>query len=183
MSTDPVLQAVLQAAADATQADFGWLTAVDGEAGLTVVAAVGEGTEALVGMTAPLGEGASGFVAASGQPLALTARPDDPRVSTGIAARLPHPVSSVVCVPCEGVDDVVGTIELVERRGGSFSFDDIELATLLAGVAGVALGERRTVAPPPDPASVTADLQQLAEVHPERYDAVRTLLAGLLGSA
>jgi len=184
MSTDTVLQAVVQAAADAAQAEHGWLAAVGPDDTVVVVAAAGPSAATLLGATAAAGQGASGFVASSGQPLALTTTPDDPRVAEGLAGRLPTPPGSVLCVPCEGDDGVVGTLELVGRRGGGgFSFDDIELVTLLAGIAGVALTARPVVAPERDPARLAVELGELAQEHPERYDALEALVAGLLGTA
>ena len=69
---------------------------------------------------------------------------------------------------------------MVDKAGGGFSIDDIELATLLAGIAGAALADGAPVAAPPDPAELGAALAALARSEPLRYAAVARVLSVLL---
>ena len=185
MPPDPVLHAVLRAAADVTAAGAGWLLAHDRAGDALEVAAVHSSATdaaAVLGATVPATAGTAGYVVASGQPLALSGAADDPRLAEGVPALLGRRPTTVLSVACEVGDDVVGVLELVDKAGGgSFSFDDVELATLLAGIGGVALTARGTApAPVASPAELAADLQRLADADPTGYAAVASTLSALL---
>lgn len=184
--TDPVLAAIVKAAADVTRAVAGWVVGIDGE-GLVVRAVAGKAPESLVGTPVAASGGAVGYVVSSGQPLALAARAGDARAAEGLAAVLGRAPGSVLCVPCEADDAVVGALELVDKAGGgSFSFDDVELVTLLAGIAGVALvarvaGDAVRSPPTPSPSELADGLARLAADAPARYLAVAAAVASLVG--
>jgi GAF domain-containing protein len=180
---DPVLQAIVRSAASATGAARGWLVAVDGST-MSVAAAVGEETGALVGRAVDGDAGNAGFVIASGQPIALVPRADDQRAEAGVPALLGIRPSSVLCVPCADDDDVVGALELVDKIGGSgFTFDDIELATLLAGIAAAALTREHAGPSVPDPQQLAGELARLADADPARYVIIAAAVAALLSRA
>jgi len=176
---DPVLQALVAAAVGATNATEGWVVTED-RGRLAVQAAVGAASASTVGRPAEAVGGTAGFVLATGQPLALTLRPDDPRAAEGIPALLGLRPTTVVAVPCATDDGVVGVIELIDKQGGPFSFDDLELVTLLAGVAAVALTASGSVSVP-SPAELAGDLERLVAADPAHYAAVATTVAALLG--
>jgi len=184
MSADPVLQAVLRSAADATTATHGWIVAVDGDE-LEVVAAFGPLADSLLGSSVSAGAGNAGFVVSSGQPVAMRPRPDDPQPAEGVPGLLPDRPASILCVPCQGDDAVQGALEVVDKEGGvPFSFDDVELVTLLAGIAGAAIEHRSELGGEvPSPNELASDLQRLASADPVRYASVASVMGSLLGSA
>ena len=179
----PVLQSLLTAAATGTGAERGWVLALRDDR-LEVVAATGAGTAGLIGTSTGSADGTAGYVVASGQPMALTVRPGDERLSEGVAARLSIEPTSVLCVPCTEDDTIVGAIELIDRVGGGpFSFDDVELLTLLAGIAGVALSTPRADIVVRSPAELGAELAQLATLNPVLYARVAVVVDALLARA
>jgi GAF domain-containing protein len=132
-------------------------------------------------MTLPLGQGSAGFVAASGQPLAITRHGDDPRFNEGVAGLLGHEPLTVLCVPCDNDDDIVGALELLDKRVGPFSFDDVEIATLLASIAGVAVVAAEPRNPsPPSPEELLGELRRLAGLDPPRYAVMANVVQVLL---
>ncbi len=184
----PVLRAVLDAAVRATGASCGWLAAVSADnAELVAVDAIGDGAERVAGGAVPVDSGTAGFVVASGQPVAVAARGDEGLLCEGLAARLDPLPASIVSVPCAGTEGVVGALELVDKAGGTpFSFDDVELATLLAGIAAAALaGTPGGAGAPrvPDPRRLGAELTRLAGADPARYAAIAAAVDALLAGA
>lgn len=182
---DPVLHALVRAAVDATAATAGWVLAVDGDE-LAVAAAAGEIGDLgqAVGRRFPATAGTAGYVAASGQPLAMAVRADDPRFAEGVAASLGWTPAAVACVPCDTGEAVVGVLELVDKRGApTFSFDDVEQATVLASIAAAALlFPRDGGAPdPPAPDELAGALDDLAATDPGRYALVAPLVRALIG--
>ena len=184
VSVNPVLRALAEAAVTATGASDGWLLAVEDDV-LRVVAVAGSGTASLPALdaTIPAGAGSAGFVAASGQPLAVSPRGEDPRFDEGTSQLLGRRPTSVLSVPASTDDGVVGVLEVVDKAGGgSFSFDDVEMATLLADIAGVALvqAEGAAVTAVPRPAELGGELERLAASDPARYAGVAAAVAALL---
>lgn len=180
MAFDPVLDAVTRAAVDATGATRGWIVEPDDE-GLRIVAtAGGEDPGRLLDAHVDGSGGTAGLVLASGSPMAIVPRPGDASTTAGVAALVGVAPTAVLCVPC-GESEVVGALELVDKAGGGgFTFDDVELASLLAGIAGVALQSRAGMTAGPSVPELAASLERLATADPARYSSVATVVAALL---
>ena len=181
----PVLHAIVQSAVEASGARDGWLAAVDEAADeLVVVAGVGDAGRSLSGATVSDDEGFCGFVVGTGQPVALAPSADDPRFGEGLAARLGRRPRTVMCVPCEYDDVVVGAVELVDKADGNFSIDDLALVTVLADVAAAVIrsgdGGPALIA---TPAELVRQLEELASVDPVRYALVAELIGTLMRDA
>ena len=179
--TESVLDAITRAAVEASGAAMGWLLRVDG-AQLRVVAAAGERPGEALGLTVPAEGGTAGFAVASGQPLAATPRADDDRFTVAVAVALGVRATSVLCVPCATDDDVVGALEVIDKQDeGRFTIDDVELVTLLGGIAGAALADDEAggvaVAGPDE---LAGELRQLAGADPARYESVASIVSALL---
>lgn len=106
--------------------------------------ALGEGAGKLQPLVVPLGSGISGRVAASGVAIRIDDAPNDPRweghrydAATGFSTR------SILCVPIQARDRVIGVVQVLNRRGGPFSDTDQQLLTALAGMGGVAIENAR----------------------------------------
>ena len=179
---DPVLTAIAQAAVGATGASHGWvLLLIDDE--LEVSAAVGDGAAKLIGRRVGAGSGTSGYVAASGQPLALAGSAGDPRLGEGVVAELGQRPASLLCVPCATDNRIVGVLELIDKDGGQrFSFDDVELVTLLGGIAAPALTAAEDRIDLPGPDELAVDLSRLADGDPARYAMVASVVEALLAA-
>jgi GAF domain-containing protein len=175
--SDLVLMSITRAAVDATGATLGWLVALDGD-GLRVVAAAGADVPVDLVDTRVAAGGAAALVLASGQPMAVVPRSNDEQFSRGVPAAIGVTPTSVLCVPC-GEDQVMGALEVINKAGGgSFSFDDVEIATLLAGIAGAALSSDARARTVPSPRELANDLEVLAAQDPSRY----ATIAGVLGA-
>lgn len=179
-SYSPILQSVLRSAIEATGAAQGWILETAGSE-LVVRASVGTDVH-LIGQRVPLDAGFAGYVASSGQPIAMSPRRDDSRSAQGVAALVGTQPGSVLAVPCGVGDTIDGVLELVEKHGGGpFTFDDVEIATLLAGIAATALqADGQPMASVPSPQQIGADLARLASSDPTRYATLATFLATVL---
>jgi GAF domain-containing protein len=180
VAPEPVLQALLDAAVAGTGDTDGWLLALQDDA-LKVVAASGPSAAMALGASVGADAGTAGFVVKSGQPIALAPRPGDPALTSGMAAIVGREPSSVLGIPCESEEGVVGALEVIDKAGGgTFTFDDVELATLLAGVAGVALQAMTSHPHVPGPVELAGELRRLAQNDPRRYATVASVLNALI---
>lgn len=173
---DAVLAAVLTAALDATGAAHGWIVAVRDGATVVVAAAGTPDADAKVGAVLAAGSPAA-LAIATGQPAARRLRPDD-RSAIGAAGADGVP-SSLLTVPC----GASGALELAGKHDDAFGIDDIEIASMLADVAGVALAERGDATAVPSPEELASELRRVRAVDPARYAFVARAVAALLGGS
>ena len=159
---DPILQALLEAAATTLGADGGAIAARSAS-GADIVGAFGQ-TAHSVG--AEVGDDAEtlGFVLGSAQPTAAVE--DD---------------TPILCVPCLTGDGVVGALELVRDPGREpFGAEALDSAAALASVAAAVIAgsdERRIVV---SAAELGAELARLEAADPLRYATVAQLTQALL---
>lgn len=161
----------------------GWIVASLDESRY-IAAAAGPNADQLLGRH--IGdEGSASFVIGSGQPLAISPRGDDDALGRSMAELTGRHPTSILSVPCSMGGDVLGALELVDKAAGDrFSFDDLELVTLLAGIAGAALAEPDRRSNQRFSADGLADaLKSLAISEPARFDSVAAVLAMLLEHA
>jgi len=108
------------------------------DAGLLYVAADGEGAGAIVGTTLPAGSGIAGYVAMSGQSLAVDRVTDDARFARDTAERTGYVPTAVLVVPVvDDVGDVVGVISVLDRQQGAA--DALVLASSFAAQAALVI--------------------------------------------
>jgi GAF domain-containing protein len=175
--SDPVLQALLDGLAAATGAAGAWMADTRADV-WPVVSAVGPDGAALRTPAWPHG-GVVAFVVESDQPAALIPR-EGVDLTADVEAVLGRRPTAVLVVPCASDTGNLGAVGLVDKAGGGpFSFDDIELASLLGPIAGAALVATRDV-DPPSPEELAAALARLRSANPTRYRRVAVAVAALL---
>jgi GAF domain-containing protein len=163
--------ALVRAAVESTGSDGGWLLIPDGDALRVAVLAGDPAPGAVAGRRRPVA-GAAGLVSSTGQPVALLPQPTD--LANVGAAGLPGPPGALVAVPCEG-DGVVGVLEVGRAEPRNYTFDDLELVSLLGEIAGALLRDQLP-SPPPEPLDLGNELTHLAASDPARYrDVIRAL--------
>ncbi len=140
-----LLDMILASAAHVIEADSGALFLVDVEnEELIFAAALGPKAEEVLKLRVPLGHGIAGLVAVSGQPMAVSDAGNDPRQAADIAETVGYMPQSILCVPLFFDEQVIGVLELLDKRGApSFSPDDINQLSLFAEQAAVAIEQSR----------------------------------------
>ncbi len=98
----------------------------------------GEKSESLTSLTLKPGQGIAGHVAETGEVINVDQAEDSPHYDRSFAKKLGVEVGAVLCVPIVGEGQIMGALELLNKRGG-FSDADARLATLIAGQAGRAI--------------------------------------------
>jgi len=105
---------------------------------LHYLAADGEGADAIVGTELALGRGIAGYVALTGQALAIDRATDDPRFARDVAERTGYVPTSMLVVPVrDRRGDTVGVISVLDRTLASA--DALVLASSFAGQAALLL--------------------------------------------
>jgi GAF domain-containing protein len=145
----PAGTAVLRSIVEATAALFGAEAASlalhdPATDRLVFQVAAGEQGQAVVGLAIGSSEGVAGYVFSTGQPLALSDVARDARFGREAAEQTGYVPRSLIAVPL--IDDVgiLGVLEILDKRGdGAFDLRDVELATVFARQATVAIRASR----------------------------------------
>ncbi len=103
--------------------------------------AEGEIAEAVIGLRLKPGQGIAGWVAQNGQPTLVPDAYADPHfygeVDSGFTTR------DVVCVPLIVRDKIIGVLELINKRQGTFTEDDMRILESVATQAATAIENAR----------------------------------------
>jgi len=92
----------------------------------------------------PVGRGIAGWVARNGRAVNLDDAYSDDRFDPEIDARTGFKTRSLLTLPMVGeMDRVVGVMQLLNKRGGSFDAEDEELLATLAGHAAISIETSR----------------------------------------
>jgi GAF domain-containing protein len=136
-----LLEMIVRTAAHVINARAGSLLLVDEAAQeLVFEVATSEEVTDLKHVRVPLGEGIAGLVAATGQPMAVADAQNDPRHARDIAQQTGYLPRSLLCVPLQYEDRVIGVLELLDKQGAAvFDAADMHALGLFAGQAAVAI--------------------------------------------
>jgi GAF domain-containing protein len=140
--------------------------------------AAGEQGQGVIGLAIASDQGIAGYVFTTGQPLALSEVERDARFGRGAAEATGYVPRSIVAVPLIDERGSLGVLEVLDKRSSAaFSLRDIELASVFARQATVAIRASRverdmatllqaTLASlaGPDHAAATATIQRIVEL-------------------
>ena len=148
------------------------------EGELVYRAASGTGAEAILGVRLPLTRGIAGWVAMSGQPLAVSDLATDNRFAHDVAESTAYVPRTLLATPIMGPEGVLGVLSILDRDDARAEADrDLHLAASFAARAAATLSDPTRQRPPE--LTALADLMRRSD-DSERArirDAVRELLA------
>jgi hypothetical protein len=135
-----ILRSVVEATADLFDAEAASIALLEPDGRLRFRVAAGERGQGVVGLIVESGQGVAGYVAATGQPLALADVAQDPRFGRETAQATGYLPDSLLAVPLELDDRVIGVLEVLDRRGNRpFDLADVARAGVFARQAAVAI--------------------------------------------
>jgi GAF domain-containing protein len=142
-----LLEQIVQAAKHVLRAHAGSLYLVDENAEeLVFEVALGERGDMLRGTRFPIGQGIAGWVAASGQALAIADVQQDPQWAQGIGQRLGYAPKTMLAMPLLLHDNVIGVLQIMDKDDGTpFSAGDMATLGLFAQQAAVAIAQSRRI--------------------------------------
>jgi GAF domain-containing protein len=135
-----LLRSIVDATAALFDAEAASIALVEPDGRLRFRVAAGARSQGVVGMVVGSGEGIAGFVQVTGQPIAVADVRADPRFHLDAARRTGYVPRTLLAVPLQAGDRVLGVLEILDKRGGAgFDMHDISLAGIFARQAAVAL--------------------------------------------
>lgn len=130
---DALLSAVARTASVVLDAQAASIALHDPERDrLVFVAAAGPSAGDVVGMEINSAAGIAGYAFSTGQPLAIADAAADPRFDRTVAEATGYLPGSILATPLTDDAGTVGVLEVLDRRGGSFTLRDLDIAAALA---------------------------------------------------
>jgi GAF domain-containing protein len=147
LKLEELLGLILSSASELLDAETSSLFLLDEETGeLTVEVATGQPAEDVVKQRVPAGAGVVGWVVANDEPAVVDNPASDPRFYRGIDEKTGFETRNVLAAPLRTKERVIGVVEVINKRAGSFGERDVELATALASHAAAAIDNARLYA-------------------------------------
>jgi len=145
VSHGSALEYVVETASELLDSEAASLFLVDEEREeLVFVVALGSKAEEVSQFRIPIGRGIAGYVAVSGQPIAISEAASDPRFEREIAEAVDYVPNTILCVPLIMNDAVIGVLELMDKAGGEpFTPSDMEILGKFANLAAITIDESR----------------------------------------
>jgi GAF domain-containing protein len=168
-SNDQLLRSIVEAAARIFDAAAASIALVD-EDGQTLYFKVahGAGSENVVGMRVPLNRGIAGYVAMTGQPIAISNVREDTRFNQEFAKSTGYVPRSILAMPLISDDRVIGVMEVLDKIDeASFGLKDMELLAIFARQAAIAIDQSQHM--DQIGRTVLLHLQALASQDPQAY--------------
>ena len=139
------LECIVETASGLLDAQAASLFLVDEEREEVVfVVALGSKAEEVKQFRIPIGRGIAGYVASSGQPIAISDAAKDPRFEREIAEAVDYVPNTILCVPLILNDSVIGVLELMDKADGQpFTPTDMEILGKFANLAAITIDESR----------------------------------------
>ncbi|MFQ5418344.1 MAG: diguanylate cyclase [Myxococcota bacterium] len=142
LSVQQVLDRLLARTLQHLDAEIGSILLIESDRRLRVFAAYGLPNEVAIGTTMQVGQGISGYVAASATPLLVEDVEVDPRFARRNHER--YYTRSLISSPLLRMGRVLGVVNVNNKRNQQcFVLDDVRLLQAIAGHAAVALGNAR----------------------------------------
>jgi signal transduction protein with GAF and PtsI domain len=130
---DDLLMAIAATAVVALEAQAASIAVRDaGGERLVFRAAAGPAAGNVVGLSIDASAGIAGYAVTSGQPLAVADAAADPRFDRSVAEATGYVPSTLLAAPLIDDAGTVGVLEALDRRGGSFSLRDLDVAAAIA---------------------------------------------------
>jgi GAF domain-containing protein len=146
LNIEELLQLIIGTTTDLVGAEEGSLLLVDEDTGELIFFVSSEETGKLVEQRIPAGRGVAGWVVGHAQSASINDAANDPRFYGGIDTAVGSTTRNLLAVPLSVKDRVIGVLEAINKKDGSFSDSDLERAEALASLASVAIDNSRMYA-------------------------------------
>jgi len=146
-SANELLSSIVEAAARIFGAAAASILLVNEPDGvLEFKVAYGEGSRDLVGVSIPLNQGIAGYVAMSGQPIAISDVDRDARFNRDFARSTGYVPRSILATPLMAGERVLGVMEILDKiNAPAFGMQDMELLGIFARQAALAIDQAQKI--------------------------------------
>lgn len=144
LDLDEVLHRILEEVDSMLNVEAGSLLLVDHQTGeLVFRTALGSKGDEVKPFRVPRGQGFAGEVALTGKPLIIADVSGDSRHFSNVDDEIGFKTHNMLCVPLVLHHQVIGVIQVMNKRVGNFNQHDLELLSAIASYAAIAIENAR----------------------------------------
>ncbi|MCX7682522.1 MAG: GAF domain-containing protein [Anaerolineae bacterium] len=144
LELDTVLRQILALIAQGLNAEAASILINDPEGkGLVFALSLTPALASLRGCRLSPGQGIAGWVAQHGQPVCVNDVRADPRWYEGVDAIVGFQTRSLLCAPLKHHEQIIGVIEVINKRQGDFTTSDLSLLEAASSIIAAALENAR----------------------------------------
>jgi len=163
---DVLLENIVKQAMRLNSAEAGSLLLYDDSGNLKFKVAAGPAAEKVKGRAVVTGVGFSGWAAANKQPVRVNDTAKDERYNHEFDSKSGFKTRSIMCVPLILNNQVIGVIEVLNKRGDLFTEEDEKLLNSLADQAAISITQSRLLE------NQKSDMIHLAEILVAAQDSI-----------
>ena len=147
LDTSEILQSLLAQMNELLNAEALSIALVDKQSNeLVYEIAEGIGSDKILGLRLPSNHGIGGWVMEHGEAALVQDTASDPRFFRQADERTGHDTRAIICAPLQVKGEVLGTIQAINPRQGTFTEEDLQLWVNLANLASSALANAQQFA-------------------------------------
>jgi signal transduction histidine kinase len=144
LQLDEVLTRIMEQVEGLLNVEAGSLLLTDPATGeLVFQIALGDKADEIKPFRIPKGEGIAGEVAVTGTPLMIANADQDKRHFKKLDQTTNFLTRNILCVPLVLYDQIIGVLEVINKREGNFTQTDLELLSSIASYAAIAIQNAR----------------------------------------
>jgi two-component system NtrC family sensor kinase len=144
MDMQQILSQVITKTNDIFEAEAGSVALLESDGQEIVIrAAVGEGADAVRGLSLPVSQGVIGWVASHQKPALIPDVNEDDRFFAAIDKQSGFHTKSIMCVPMQVDGHTIGVIELMNMRPDYMNDDGLKILSVIADHAALAIENAR----------------------------------------
>ncbi len=144
LQLDEVLTRIMKEVERMLNVEAGSLLLTDPATGdLVFQIALGDKADKIKPFRVPKGQGIAGEVALTGKPLLVTDVAKDERHFKKLDREIDFETRNILCVPLVLYKNVIGVLQIINKKQGSFTQNDLELLSSIASYAAIAIQNAR----------------------------------------
>jgi len=144
LNLDTVLTKIMEQVDDMLEVEAGSLLLTDPTTGdLVFQIALGDKADEVKPFRVPKGQGIAGRVAQTGKPLVVSDAEQDNRHFKALDEKTKFTTRNMLCVPLVLHEQVIGVLEVMNKRAGEFTESDQDLLDSIASYAAIAIENAR----------------------------------------
>ena len=185
LQLDEVLTRIMEQVETMLNVEAGSLLLTDTATGeLVFQIALGDKADELKPFRIPKGQGIAGEVALTGKPLMIANVDQDKRHFKKLDQTTHFSTRNILCVPLVLYDQIIGVLEVINKREGNFTQNNLDLLSSIASYAAIAIQNARlheNVLAERDKV-IEAEEQARKELARDLHDGPTQLVAGIMMS-
>jgi len=144
LDLDPLLQRIIHAATEITDADAASILLYDETARqLYFHVATNMAIPAMRGILIPVEGSIAGWIVQNRQAVRITQATEDARYYSTVADKTGYPTRNLIGVPLIAKEKVIGALEVINKKEGEFTQTDEDLLSVLSAQAAIAIQNTR----------------------------------------